>query len=258
MPSFQKNAFATPFGKNTFLRSTLNVKTRSATLAASTITPQSIDGNAGQKIVQAGLVLAKITVGSDAGKVGPVQAAGTNEAQTVTITGTPTGGAFKLTYDGQQTADIAFNATATDVQTALEALSNILVGDIVVTGGPGPGTPFVVTFVGTLGGENVNAMTVSHTLTGGTTPNAAVTTGTPGVGGATDGRQTLTNIVGICNTFLPWQTMDRDVEVAVIYEAAVIQARCLEYDAAGNAIALTDATAAQMFGKKHMDITFAQ
>lgn len=258
MPSFQKNAFAAPFGRNVFLRSTQDVKTRSATLAASTVTAQTIDDNPNQKVLQPGTVLAKITAGSDAGKVGPFQASGTNEAQTVTITGTPTGGTFTLEYDGETTAAIAYNATAAAVKAALDALPNIIVGDVVVTGGPGPGTPYVVTFVGVLGGENQVEMTAAHEFTGGTTPDVAVTTTTPGVGGATDGREDAANIVGVCNTFLPWQTMERDVEVAVIYEATVIQARCIEYDAAGLEIALSDTTAAEMFGKKHMDIHFAQ
>lgn len=48
---------------------------------------------------------------------------------------------------------------------------------------------------------------------------------------ATDGRQTLTNIVGINDTFLPWQLLERDVEVAVTYEATVKQAWCFQYTA---------------------------
>lgn len=67
------------------------------------------------------------------------------------VTVNATGGQFKLTYAGQTTADIAYNATAGTVQTALEALSTIDPGDIVVTGGPGGSggtTPYLVTFIG--------------------------------------------------------------------------------------------------------------
>lgn len=103
-----------------------------------------------------------------------------NEIQTVTITGTPAGGNFRLTYDGQQTATILYNAIAGAVQTALEALSNLDVGDVTVTGGPGPGTPYVVTFGGTLAATDVTEMTASHSFTGGTSPNIAVSTTTPG------------------------------------------------------------------------------
>lgn len=58
---------------------------------------------------------------------------------------------------------------------------------------------------------------------------------------ATDGRQTTANIVGINDTALPWQLMERDVEVAVTYEATVVQAWCFQYTA-GVRAALTNAT----------------
>jgi hypothetical protein len=103
-----------------------------------------------------------------------------NEVQTVTITGTPTGGSFRLTYAGSQTATILYNAIAATVQTALEGLPNLAPGDVTVTGGPGPGTPYVVTFGGTLAAEDVAVMTATHTFTGGTAPAIAVTTTTPG------------------------------------------------------------------------------
>ncbi len=106
----------------------------------------------------------------------------TNEVQTVTITGTPTGGTFTLTYEGQTTTALAYNATASAVDTALEALSNIGVGDVTVTGGPAPGTPFTVTFTGALAGGNRSQMTANGSFTGGTTPAIAVTTTTPGLG----------------------------------------------------------------------------
>lgn len=105
----------------------------------------------------------------------------TNEVQTITITGTPTGGTFTLTYAGQTTSGIAYNAAAGAVQSALEALNNLAPGDVVVTGGPGPGTPWVATFGGTLAVQDVALMTAgSAGLTGGTTPTASVATTTPG------------------------------------------------------------------------------
>lgn len=104
----------------------------------------------------------------------------TNEVQTVTITGGPTAGSFQLTFAGQQTGTILYNANATTVRTTLEALSNIDPGDVTVTGGPGPGTPFVVTFGGQWLHQNVPQMTAVHTFTGGTTPGITVTTTTGG------------------------------------------------------------------------------
>lgn len=106
---------------------------------------------------------------------------GINEVQRATITGTPTGGTFTLTFNGQTTAAIAYNAAAAVVQTALENLSNIGVGEAVVTGGPGPGTPYTVTFGGTFAGTDVPQMTATGSFTGGTAPAIAITTITPGV-----------------------------------------------------------------------------
>jgi hypothetical protein len=104
-----------------------------------------------------------------------------NEEQTVTITGTPTGGSFTLTYDGSTTAGIAFDAAASLVKTRLEALTNIASGSLTVTGGPGPGTPYVVKFGGTLAGDNIAQMTASAaSLTGGSTPAVTVTTTSAG------------------------------------------------------------------------------
>lgn len=74
--------------------------------------------------------------------------------------------------------------------------------------------------------------------------------------GATDGRQTLTNIVGINNTFLPWQLLERDVEVSAVYECTAVQGWCFERDAAGVRIALTNTTADAMRGVKGLDVHF--
>ena len=149
MPAFIKGgAPRTPFGKNQYLRSTQDVKKESFTCAASTVPARTIDGNPGQKILQPGTVMAKITSGPEAGKVGPFQA------------------------------------------------------------------------------------------------------------GATDGRQTVANIVGLNDTFLPWQLIERDVEVAVSYQCTAVQAWCKELDAGGAEIALTNATADAMRGGKFVHVNF--
>jgi hypothetical protein len=101
-----------------------------------------------------------------------------NEKQTVTLTYSvaPTGGTFTLTYAAQTTAGIAYNANAAAVLSALEALSNIAPGDVVVTGGPFPATPYVVEFTGTLALTDVVLMTGSAaSLTGGTGVALAIT-----------------------------------------------------------------------------------
>lgn len=74
--------------------------------------------------------------------------------------------------------------------------------------------------------------------------------------GVTDGRQTAGNIVGLNDTFLPWQLMEHDEQVSVAYDVAAVQGWCLEYDAAGLLIALTNTTADAMRGTKGLDILF--
>lgn len=135
MPIFTKGpGWRTPFGRNQFFRSTSDFKTDSATVAATSVVAESIDGAADQKVLQTGELIAKITSGPEAGKFGPFQA------------------------------------------------------------------------------------------------------------GVTDGRQTAANIVGINNSFLPWQLMEGDREVAYVYEATVVQAWCFERNAAGARIPLSNAT----------------
>ena len=82
-----------------------------------------------------------------------------NEVQTVELSPAAVGGNFTLTYSGQTTGNIAWNASAATVQSALEALSNIGVGDVAVTGSAGG--IWTVTFQGALGGTNVSEMTGS-------------------------------------------------------------------------------------------------
>ena len=141
-----------PFGRNEFLRST-NPKpqTESYTLAASTVPEQTIDGNV-EKILQSGTVLAAITSGPEAGKVGP--------------------------YSLDTT-------------------------------------------------------------------------------GVTDGRSDAANIVGLNLTFLPWQTLERDVEVASVTNCTAVQAWCRELDASGEWAVLSNTTADSMRGGKRLDINFA-
>ena len=108
-----------------------------------------------------------------------IVADGANEAQTVTVTGSPTGGTFTLTWSGQTTAAIAYNATALTVRQRLEALSNIEAGGVTVTGAAGG--PFTVTFTN---GVNVAEMTATASLTGGSSPDVTIATATAGASAA--------------------------------------------------------------------------
>ena len=105
-----------------------------------------------------------------------------NEVQRITITGTPTGGTFTLTFDGATTAAIAFDAAAAAVETALELLPNI--DDVTVSGGALPDTAVDVTFSGNrVAGRNVPEMTADDALlTGGSSPTVVPSTVTPGTG----------------------------------------------------------------------------
>jgi hypothetical protein len=81
----------------------------------------------------------------------------TDEIQSLAISATS--GSFKLTFSGQTTASIAYNASASAVATALIALSNIGPFDVWVTGGPLATAPVIVQFTGQLAGSNVAQMT---------------------------------------------------------------------------------------------------
>lgn len=96
--------------------------------------------------------------------------------QYVTLSGTPTGGTFRLIFDGDTTSALAYNASAATVQTALEALSGLASGDVTVTGSAGG--PYTVTFGGTLDLSALAIMTATDALTGGTTPSVDIETTT--------------------------------------------------------------------------------
>ena len=84
----------------------------------------------------------------------------------LTISGTPTGGTYNLTLNGSQTSQIAYNATASAVATALNSLSGVTG----ITGITATGTgPIVITFP-----TAVSLAADGALLTGGTTPAATV------------------------------------------------------------------------------------
>ena len=73
--------------------------------------------------------------GINGGGFGLFNAQKTDEQQTVRVTNA-TAGTFTLTFDGQTTAPLAYNATAAQVDAALEALSNVGADNIQTSGGP--------------------------------------------------------------------------------------------------------------------------
>jgi hypothetical protein len=104
---------------------------------------------------------------------------GVDEVQAATISGSPTGGTFKLAFKGQVTAAIAYNAAAATVQTELRKLSR-LGGGVTVAGSAGG--PYTITFTGSkLGKQEQPLITLANnSLTGGTSPTVSITETTKG------------------------------------------------------------------------------
>jgi hypothetical protein len=114
---------------------------------------------------------------SEVHRVAAVGAVVAAEVQTLTVYGSPTGGTFRLTYAGQTTPALPFNASTAAVQAALEALSTIGAGNVTVAGTAG--TSYVVTFAGTLANIQVDLIEADgDSLTGGIGYGA--NTGLPG------------------------------------------------------------------------------
>ena len=88
-----------------------------------------------------------------------------DEVQQVAITGA-VGGTFTLSYGGQTTAPLAYNATASDVQSGLH-LSSLGEGGVSVSGPAGG--PWVITFQGTLADQDVPQITADGSGLVGTT-----------------------------------------------------------------------------------------
>lgn len=158
---------------------------------------------------------------------------GTAEVTTLTGTGTISGGTFTITYSTQTTAALPYNATAAQVQKALEALSNIAPGDVVVTGDTivGAGV-FTLTWGGNLLG-NITPPTADSTNLTGTTPGITVGTGTAGtdyVGAA------VHTFIPSDDAQLPFLAIEERIGAgleAFHYTDAVINSLHLECDANG-------------------------
>jgi len=126
------------------------------------------------------------------GGIGPyeiagVPSAGTSEVQTLELSGTPTGGTFKLAFDGFTTSAISWTATDNTliaaIDAALEALPNIGTAGVTVADGTltsGIGT-VTITFGGNLAKLAVPLITVADDSLVGTDAAVAVTETTPGV-----------------------------------------------------------------------------
>jgi hypothetical protein len=86
-------------------------------------------------------------------------------------------GQENLTASIEATTDpLPWNATAAQVQAALEALSIVGTGNVSVTGGPGSSAPFTLEFTGALAGVNVMELTTDASGLSGGASTATVTT----------------------------------------------------------------------------------
>lgn len=164
---------------------TIDWSTVSAVAADTTLNDGTIIPN-GQKGLEYGTILCAKDV---------------QEVQTITITGTPTGGTYTVSGNSSTTVTIAYDASAATVQTALRALGGQYSG-VVVSGSAGG--PYTLTYPqGT--GDVAQPTLGTNSLTGGTSPSVAFATSTAGSNTdtygpydstATDGRQNL--VRGYC------------------------------------------------------------
>ena len=132
---------------------------------------------------------------------------GTDEVQTLTIGGTPTGGTFKLKFEGFITAAITWSATnntlIANINTALQALASLGASEITAAAGSlssGIGT-ITLTFGGNRGKQAVGLITVDTNSLTGTNPTLAIAETTPGVDasyrGAPKGQMLLDTTNGV-------------------------------------------------------------
>lgn len=127
------------------------------------------------------------------GTVGTSMLMTTPEQQTLTVSGTPTGGYYRISWvdadsNTQTTAPIAWNASGSAVRTALRKLTG-LEKVTVSSSGTSPDFTHTVTFVGQ--GGNVSQFTITNSLTGGTSPTVTPATTVAGTAQVYDGTYAL-------------------------------------------------------------------
>jgi len=125
--------------------------------------------------------------------------------QQVALTGSPTGGTFTLAFGGQTTGGLGYNAAASDLQSALQALSSIGTGNALVSGPAGG--PWLIRFAGALAGTpEVDITGNGSGLSGGTSPSVAI--GTTSQGGDSGRAQQTTDPRGLI-TKTDYDLLDR-------------------------------------------------
>ena len=162
---------------------------RSCFFAAETLKEHSVPYEAGKFYIPIGSFLTFYVSGANADptKVKIFEKLGTNAnaVQTLTETGSPTGGTFTIEYGGVVSGAIKYNASIAEISTALVAMSTFASSEnIEVTSEeskPINEKAAKITFKGELGNKAQPLVVVNSAgLTGGTTPKVTPTTTTPG------------------------------------------------------------------------------
>jgi hypothetical protein len=94
---------------------------------------------------------------------------GVNEIQYFSIPGA-TGGSFTITFLNDTTVDIGLGAVAQDIENALAALDSIAVGNVSVTGTGSVSSPYFITFINNLGGQDLPLVSVNGDKLSGLVP----------------------------------------------------------------------------------------
>lgn len=133
-----------------------------------------------------------------------------NEIQDITFSAVPNEGNFTITFDGQTTSTLWYDAVAADVQAALEALSNVGVGNVTVTGDFTSG--FTIEFIGALANTNQPQVTLAtNTLKSG------------GTGGQNEIQRITFSQTPTAGTFTI--TFDGQTTAAIPYNASAAQVK---------------------------------
>ena len=94
--------------------------------------------------------------------------AGANEVQTISLAPQATGGQFTLTFGGETTPPLSYDATAAEVQDALQNLASLQNGKVLVTSVNATGGPWQVEFAGRFAATDMPPITGdSSQLSGG-------------------------------------------------------------------------------------------
>lgn len=163
---------------------------RSVWFDATTLTANS----EGRYEIAIGSFLTKSTTSPTKVKIFEKLGTNKNAKQTLTETGSPTGGTFTVEYGGVVSGGIKYNATITEIATALVAMSTIASSEnIAVTSEeskPINEKAAIVEFKGELGNSAQPLLVVNSTgLTGGSTPKVTPTSTTSG--------ETAEQIIGV-------------------------------------------------------------